>query len=181
MEFAKLVLRCLLVVATAGAMVGTASALVCPEAFTLGRPAAFGSLPLPLLGMLWGFLEFMMPGVVVGLAIGMAANVGDRPQIKAFFFRKPLWVHAAFIVVIAVSGGVIGWIAVTQGHWSVVGTLAAGVEPVRHPYLGAVWWASRAAQLANLVGGVVLAYWTWKKRREFEAVVLSGRADSAAE
>ena len=100
MEFAKLVLRCLLVIAITGAVVGAASATVCHEAFTLGKPHAFGDLPSPALGALWGFLDFLMPGAVVGMALGMAANVGYRPAVKAMFFRKPLWAHAAFLLIV---------------------------------------------------------------------------------
>ncbi len=171
MEFAKLVLRCLLVIAITGAIVGMTSAMICHEAFTLGRPSDFGNLPVPALGALWGLLEFLMPGAVVGMALGMAANVGYRPAIKAMFFRKPLWVHAAFILLMAAVAGLIGWTAVKQGHWVVLGNVAAATAPERHPLLGAVWWASRGAHLANLVGGVALAFWTWRKRGEFEEEV----------
>src|SRR6478736_5784535 len=112
MEFAKLVLRCLLVIAGTGAVAGAVSATVCHEAFTLGRPPAFGSLPPPVLGALWGLLEFLMPGAVVGMAVGMAANVGYRPAVKAMFFRKPLWLHAAFLLTIGAIAGLVGWMAV---------------------------------------------------------------------
>ena len=173
MEFAKLVLRCLLVIAIAGAIVGMASAMVCHEAFTLGRPHAFGDLPIPMLGALWGFLDFLMPGAVVGMALGMAANVGYRPAIKAMFFPKPLSVHAAFILIMAAVAGLIGWTAVTQGHWVVLGNVAAATAPERQPLLGTVWWAYRGAHLANFVGGVALAFWTWRKRGEFEEIVRS--------
>src|SRR5688572_18288033 len=109
MEFAKLALRCLLVIAGTGAVAGALSALVCPEAFTLGRPPAFGKLPAPLLGAVWGLLDFLMPGVVVGLAVGTAANTGHLPAVKAMFFRKPLWAHAGMMLIIATVAGVIGW------------------------------------------------------------------------
>ena len=175
MELAKLVLRCLLVIAGTGALAGGASALVCPEAFTLGRPPSFGNLPPPVLGWIWGLLDFMMPGVVVGLAVGFAANTGDRPAVKALFYRKPLWAHSAVMLVAGLIAGIIGWFAVTQGHWFVLGPVASAVPPDRHAFLGAVWWASRGVHLANLAGGVTLAIWTWKKRSDFDEMVKSGR------
>jgi hypothetical protein len=176
MEFAKLVLRCLLVIAGTGAIAGGMSAVICAEAFTLGRPPAFGNLPAPLLGAVWGLLDFLMPGVVVGIAVGSAANTGYRPAVKAMFFRKPLRAHAALMLVGGALAGLIGWIAVRQGHWIVLGPVASAIPPERHPLLGAVWWASRGVHLANLAGGVTLAVWTWKKRAEFDAIVRAGRS-----
>jgi hypothetical protein len=173
MEFAKLVLRCLLVIAGTGGLAGATSALICAEPFTLGRPPAFGNLPPPMLGFLWGLLDFLTPGVVVGLALGMAANLGERPAIKAMFFRKPLWAHAAVILIGGMLAGFIGWLAVQQGRWQVLGTVAAATDPERHALLGGIWWASRGLHLANLAGGVALAFWTWKKRAEFDAIVRS--------
>jgi hypothetical protein len=175
MELAKLVLRCLLVIAGTGALAGGVSALICPEAFTLGRPPSFGNLPAPLLGWLWGLLDFLMPGIVVGLAVGFAANTGGRPAVKAMFYRKPLRAHAALMLGAGILAGVIGWIAVTQAQWYVLGAVAAAVPPERHPALGAIWWASRGVHLGNLAGGVTLAIWTWKKRAEFDAEVKARR------
>src|SRR5436190_5040784 len=100
MEFAKLVMRTLLVIAGTGAVLGGGAALVCPEVFTLGRPPSFGSLPAPVLGILWFGMEFLVPGVVVGLAVGMSANLGYRPAVKAMFFRKPLWAYAVVLLIV---------------------------------------------------------------------------------
>lgn len=175
MEFVKLVLRCMLVVAGTGAIVGVGSALICQEVIVYGRPPAFGDVPVPLLGFLWGFLEFLTPGVVVGLAIAMAANLGERPAIKAMFFRKPLWAHAVVLIGLAVIAGFIGWFAVKQGYWFVLGNVAAATPPERVPLLGAVWWATRGAHIANIGSGIAMAIWTWKKRGEFDALVKSGR------
>ena len=171
MEFAKLVLRCLLVIAGSGAIAGGISALFCPEAFTLGRPPAFGNLPAPLLGFIWGLLDFLVPGIVVGLAVGSAANTGHKPAVKALFFRKPLWAHAVFILIIGAMSGVIGFVAVKNGHWEMLGPVSAATDPARHPFLGAASWAWRGAHLANLASGVTLAVWTWRKRTEFDAMV----------
>lgn len=175
MEFAKLVLRSLLTIAGFGGVLGAVSALICPEAFTLGRPPAFGALPAPVLGFLWGTLEFLMPGVVIGLAIGMSANIGDRPAVKALFFKKPLLAHAVVLAVGAVIAGAIGWHGVASGRWPMLGAVAAATPDERHTRLGAVWWATRGAHVANLAGGIALAIWTWRKRAEFDAHVKSGK------
>ena len=171
MQFAKLVLRCLLLVGAFGATFGIVCALLSPETFVYGKPPAFGELPAPLLGALWGGLEFLVPGAVVGLALAMAANVGDRPQVKAMFFRKPLWLHVGLVAAIASVGGIIGWVALSKGSWFVTGPLAAVVPVEKHAELAAVWWAYRGAHVANAVSGIALAIWIWRKRAEFDAIV----------
>ena len=173
MEFAKLVLFCLVWIGGMGAALGGVSAWICPEAFTLGRPPAFGSFPAPVLGLLWGWLDFMLPAVTVGLAVAMAANIGPRPAVKAMFFRKPLWAHVVLVAVIAVVTAIAGCLAVEQGAWQVVGPLAT-LPVERHPWIGAVWWGSRGAHVANVAGGMGLAIWTWRKRTELEEMVRSG-------
>jgi hypothetical protein len=180
MEFAKLVLLCFACISGMGAVLGGFSALFCPEAFTLGRPPVFGSLPAPVLGLLWGWLEFMLPAITVGLAVAMAANVGPRPAVKALFFRKPLWAHLALIAVIAVVTAIAGYVAIQQGAWHVVGPLAT-LPAERHRWIGAVWWGSRGAHVGNLAGGIGLAIWTWRKREEFEEMVKSGRGGKSGE
>jgi hypothetical protein len=171
MEHAKLVLRCLLTVAGFGAIFGSVCALICPEVFTLGRPPSFGNLPAPVLGMVWGAIDFLIPGVMVGMGIGLAANVGYRPAVKAMFFRKPLWRHALLMTIGAVFAGLVGWFATSEGLWEVAGKLAATLPPERHRALGGVWWGTLGAHTANFAGGIALAIWTWKKRAEFEAMV----------
>jgi hypothetical protein len=171
MEIAKLVLFCILAVCGSGAVIGEISAWVCPEFFTLGKPPSFGEMHPALLGPLWGVIEFLTPGAIVGIALGMAATVGNRPSVKAFFFERPLIGHSLLILFIAVGAGVTGFFAVQNGSWPVLGKLAAAVDPSRHPLVGAVWWAHLGAQCANFVSGIVLVTWTWKKRGEFERIV----------
>jgi hypothetical protein len=171
MESAKLVLLCIAVVCGFGACLGEASALVCPEAFTLGRPPSFGDLPALVLGPLWGVIDFVYPGAVIGLALAMAAHVGNRPAVKAFFFVKPLLAHAVLLAVISVASGVIGWFAVRDGAYPIIGPLRDALPPDQHPLLGAVWWARFGAHAANIVGGIAIATWIWRKRAVFERMV----------
>jgi hypothetical protein len=171
MEVAKLVLYCIAAVCGAGAMIGEAAAWISPESFTLGRPPAFGDMPPALLGPLWGILDFLMPGAIVGLALAMASTVGERPAVKAFFFGRPLIGHAILMLITAAVAGFIGWVAVVKGWWVVLGPLADTAGPARHPMIGAVWWANIGAQFANFVGGITISVWIWRKRAVFERMV----------
>lgn len=171
MESAKLVLLCIAAVCGFAACLGEVSALACPAAFTLGRPRWFGDLPAAVLGPLWGVLDFLYPAAIVGVAVALASHVGPRPSVKAFFFRKPLIGHAVFMAFVSAVAAVIGWFAVKSGVYPIIGPLDGALPVEQHPALGAVWWASLGAHAANIVGGITLAGWIWRKRAVFERMV----------
>ena len=166
MELVKLVLLTLTFIAGYGAVLGEASALLCPEAFAEdGGNSALWVGPLKLM------IEFLTPGTVIGLAIGFAANLGERPALKAFFFVRPLIAFMVFTIFIALAGGVIGYFATSNGAYEVVGSIARILPPERHPRLGASWWALLASYAAIFMGGIAVASWTWQKRAFFEKML----------
>lgn len=166
MELVKLVLLTLAFIAGYGAVLGEASALLCPEAF-----AEDGASSALLVGPLKMMIEFLTPGVVIGLAIAFAANIGERPALKAFFFVRPLITLTVFNVCIATIGGLIGYFATKNGAYEVVGSIARLLPPDRHPALGASWWALLASFAAIFMGGISVASWTWQKRAYFEKIL----------
>ena len=166
MELIKLVLLTLAFIAGYGAVLGEASALLCPEAFAEG-----GASSALLVGPLKMMIEFLTPGVVIGLAIAFAANIGHRPALKAFFFVRPLVALTVFNVFIATAGAVIGFFATKNGAFEVVGSIAQSMPPERHPVLGASWWALLASYAAVFMGGIAVASWTWQKRAFFEKMI----------
>lgn len=166
MELVKLVLLALAFIAGYGAVLGEASALLCPEAF-----AEDGASSALLVGPLKMMIEFLIPGIVIGLAIAFAANIGERPALKAFFFVRPLIALTVFNACIATIGAVIGYFATKNGAYEVVGPIARLLPPERHPLLGASWWALLASYVAILMGGIAVASWTWQKRSYFEKML----------
>ena len=166
MELVKLVLLTLAFIAGYGAVLGEASALLCPEAF-----AEDGASSALLVGPLKMMIEFLTPGVVIGLAIAFAANIGHRPALKAFFFVRPLIGFTVFNICIGTAGAVIGYFATRNGAYEVVGSIANSMPPERHPVLGASWWALLASYAAIFMGGIAVASWTWQKRAYFEKML----------
>ena len=171
MEAAKLILLTLAALCGYGAALGEVSAWICPEAFTLGRPAAFGALPALVLGPIWGALDFLIPSGFIGVAMAMAAHFGGRPAIKAFFFYRPLACLVALAAIAASVAGALGYHAVLTGAYPILGPMEHALTPQQHPLLAAVWWAMLGSHFAVLAGGIVLAVWTWKKRAVFEEIV----------
>lgn len=171
MEAAKLVLLTLAALCGYGAALGEVCACICPEAFTLNKPAAFGALPALILGPIWGALDFLIPSVFVGVALAMAAHFGARPAVKAFFFFRPLACLIALTSITAAIAGPLGYRAALMGAYPILGPMENAIPRDQHPLLAAVWWAMIGSHFAVLVGGVILAAWTWKKRALFEQIV----------
>ncbi len=171
MEAAKLVLLTLAALCGYGAALGEVCAWICPEAFTLNKPAAFDALPALILGPIWGALDFLIPSVFVGVAMAMAAHFGARPAIKSFFFFRPLACLVALASLAAAVAGLLGYRAVLAGSYPILGPMENAIPRDRHPLLAAAWWAMLGSHCAVLVGGIILSAWTWRKRALFEQIV----------
>ena len=171
METAKLVLRCVAAIMLFAVVLGAVSAWICPESFTGSRPEELGALPPVALGILSRVLDFLAPCVIIGLALGNAANLGHRPAVKAFFFTKPLLIHALLMAIAATIAGVIGYFTARQGMWRISSQLPPGISPERLPALAAVWWAAIGGHAGNIISGIFLVIWTWRKRAVFEVMV----------
>jgi hypothetical protein len=167
MEFAKLVLLCLASLCGYGAVLGGVSAALCPEAFTLGRPPFFEHWPALLLGAMWGALDLLMPATFAGLALGIAANFGPQPALKAAFFRRIVPGLLGLMALASLIGGVAGYFATRRGLRTVTGPLKTTLAVENHPMLAALWWASLGALLALFASAMILAAWTWRKRAHY--------------
>ena len=171
MEFAKLVLLCIVSVCAYGGIAGEISALICPEAFTLGRPPVFEKWPALALGPIWGVLDLLLPATVAGLALAMAANIGHHPTLKAAFFHRVLPGLVGVMALAAISAGALGFFTTRSGAYEILGPMRDALPIERHPLLAAVWWAALGGLSASFVGAVVLAMWTWRKRAYFGALL----------
>lgn len=171
MEIAKLVLLCLVSLCGYGAVVGTISAALCPEAFTLGRPLSFEHWPTLALGAIWGALDLLIPATIAGVALGFAANVGPRPALKATFFRRVIPGLLALMAFASIVGGIAGFVATRHGANTITGPLKLTLALEKHPMLAAVWWSSLGGLLALFVLAMILATWTWRKRAQIEEML----------
>lgn len=178
MEFAKLVLLCIVSFCGFGSLIGVLSAAVCPEAFTLGRPPFFESWPVLALGALWGALDLLLPAVFAGMSLGIAANVGHLPALKASFFRRMIPGLLAIIALSSAAGGAAGWFAASGGMQIVTGMMEAKLPPERHPAFAAVWWASLGGLLSLFASAIVLAVWTWRKRTQIDRMLRENRSEA---
>ena len=173
MEIAKLVLLCLASLCGYGAVLGAVSAALCPEAFTLGRPPFFEHWPALALGAMWGALDLLIPATAAGLALGIAANFGPQPALKASFFHRIIPGLLMLMGLVSLAGGAAGYFATVRGMHTITGPLKATLAVERHPVLAAVWWASLGALLALFASAMILAAWTWRKRAHYAELLRS--------
>lgn len=164
MEIAKLVLMCLASLCGYGVVLGAVSAALCPEAFTLGRPPFLEHWPALGLGAMWGALDLLMPATFAGLALGIAANFGPQPALKASFFRRIIPGLLGLMALAALIGGAAGYFATQRGMHTITGPLKTTIALASHPMLAAVWWASLGGLLTLFASSIILATWTWRKR-----------------
>ena len=168
MEIAKLVLLCIVTLCGYGGVLGAVSAAVCPEAFTLGRPPSFEHWPVLALGAMWGAFDLLIPATIAGVALGLAANVGPHPAVKASFFPRVIPGLLGLMALISLLGGVAGFFATRHGVHTITGPLKVTLAPEKHPLLAAVWWSSLGALLALFASAMILSAWTWRKRAQIE-------------
>lgn len=171
MEFAKLVLLCLASVCGYGAVLGGISAALCPEAFTLGRPPFFEHWPALAIGVTWGALDLLLPSIFAGIALGIAANFGPQPALKASFFRRIVPGAIGVMALASLACGAAGFFATRSGAHTITGPLKATLAVEKHPLLAAVWWASLASLLALFASAMILAAWSWRKRVYYAAML----------
>ena len=167
MEIAKLVLLCLASLCGYGAVLGGMSAALCPEAFTLGRPPFLEHLPALMLGAMWGALDLLIPATFAGLALGIAANFGPQPALKAAFFRRIIPGLLGLMALASLAGGAAGYFLTRRGMHTITGPLKTTLAAESHPMLAAVWWASLGGLLALFASAMILAAWTWRKRAHY--------------
>lgn len=171
MEFAKLVLLCLASLCGYGAVLGGVSAAFCPEAFTLDRPPFSEHWPALALGAMWGALDLLMPATFAGIALGIAANFGTQPALKASFFRRVVPGLLGLMALASLAGGAAGYFATRHGLHAITGPMKTSLAVENHPMLAAVWWASLGALLALFASAMILAAWTWRKRAHYAALL----------
>jgi hypothetical protein len=123
---------------------------------------------------MWGALDLLMPATFAGLALGIAANFGPQPALKASFFRRVVPGVLGVMALASLAGAAAGFFATLHGVHTITGPLKTTLAVEKHPLLAGVWWASLASLLALFASAMILAAWTWRKRAYY-ATMLSNR------
>jgi hypothetical protein len=140
------------------------TARICVEYFTIGHPDVFGTDDPTLLGLGWGILATWWVGLMLGVALAVAARAGNRPKREARHLVRPVGLLLLISAGFAVLAGLAGYLAASQGWVTLMGPLASQVPQARHiPFLVDLW-AHTASYAAALIGGATPVAWTYRTR-----------------
>jgi hypothetical protein len=140
------------------------TAHVCVEYFTIGHPPVFGTEDPVLLALGWGVIATWWVGLILGIALEVAARGGKRPPRTVSSLVRPVVQLMLFSGAVALVAGLIGWIAASQGWVFLVGPLASDVPRSRHAAFLADLWAHSASYFVGFLGGLVVCVRVWRSR-----------------
>ena len=148
------------------------TARICVEYFTVGHPPLFPTASPTLLALGWGVVATWWVGLPLGLLLAAAARLGARNKLTAVQLRRPILVLLLSMGAIAGFAGAIGGVLAANGKVWLSPMLSEQLRPDRHvPFLTDLWMHT-ASYAAGVLGGLVLAVWTWRQRRTSRAAAV---------
>ena len=105
-EALKIVGLCLAAATGYGVVHDQITARICVEYFTVGHDNPFPTDSPTLLGLAWGIFATWWVGLIIGVALVVAARVGKRPKRTAASLVRPVLRLLAVMAVSALLAGV---------------------------------------------------------------------------
>lgn len=152
---------------TYGILLDQVTARACIEYFTIGHPPIF-KVPVEdptLLAIAWGVIATWWMGLGLGMALAIAAQAGSRPKRSAGSLVRPIAKLLMFMAIMAVTFGLLGYFAASQGWVTLAGPLGSRVPKEQHIVFLADLWAHLASYFFGAVGGMFVIVQTWRSRR----------------
>jgi hypothetical protein len=161
MEFAKIVLTCIVASIIYGVVHDQVTARICIQYFTVFHPPVFATQSPTLLGIGWGIIATWWAGAIIGIPLAMAARDGSRAKLSA---KQVMPLVLRLMIVMALCACIFGTIGFFFGA---VPPDLAGELPLemRRRFL-ADWWAHSASYASGFLGGLTLCAIVWLRRGE---------------
>jgi hypothetical protein len=172
MHFLAIVSLAILAAVAYGILHDQVTARVCIEYFTIGHPQVT-RVPLEsptTVALLWGIIATWWVGLGLGIPLAICARVGRRPKISARQLAVPLAVLMLIAGIMAILAGTAGWTLASRGSISLPEPLASKIPAEKHVPFLADLFAHNASYCTGFVGGLVLCWWTWRRRARVGAV-----------
>jgi hypothetical protein len=179
MEFLKIVLLGIVAAVVYGILHDQVTARVCVEYFTIGHPDVFHTNDPTLLGLGWGVIATWWVGLILGVMVGAAAQVGPLPPVSARDLIRPIAVMMVCVGLLALVAGGVGFLLAQQGTVWLVGELAHRVPQEKQVPFVADLWAHLASYGFGFLGGVALVVQTLLVRWQRHVAQLRTRQENS--
>ena len=165
MQALAIVALCVVAAIVYGVLHDQVTARVCVEYFTIGHAPIFGTDDPTLLGLGWGVLATWWVGLILGVALALAARAGSRPPRSVRSLVRPVVRLMLVLGFIALVAGVLGWVLASAGAVVLLEPLATEVPREKHTAFLADLWAHMASYLFGFLGGLVVCVRVWRSRK----------------
>ncbi len=166
MRAALIVLMCVAAACLYGVLHDQVTARVCVEYFTVGHdPAVFPTDDPTLLGLGWGVLAAWWVGLVLGLALAVAARAGRRPKRSIRSLLRPVLILLAAMVVSATAAGLFGYVAGRSGMIVLQESVTDRLPRTKWAAFQADAFAHSMSYWVGFVGGGILIAIVWVSRK----------------
>jgi hypothetical protein len=164
MQVIAIVFLCMAAAVVYGILHDQVTARICIEYFTIGHPPVFNTDDPTLLALGWGIIATWWVGVILGIPLALAAQLGSNPKRSARSLVRPLIILMAISAVCAAIAGTVGAILARSGVIVLLGDLAAAIPADKHVAFIADLWAHLTSYTIGFVGGIILIVQVWRSR-----------------
>src|SRR6185295_13945122 len=123
MQIIAIVLLCVAAAVVYGILHDQVTARICVEYFTIGHPPVFNTDDPSLLALGWGVIATWWVGVILGIPLALAAQLGSNPKRSARSLIRPLIILMAISALCAAIAGTIGAMLARSGVIVLLGDL----------------------------------------------------------
>ena len=145
------------------------TAHVCVEYFTVAHPFVIASQSPIVLALVWGVIATWWVGLILGLGLTAAANLGSRPRIDARDLAPRIGRLLLVMAGVALLAGVSGYFASTQGWIWLLPPLSEEIDASKHHRFFFDAFAHTGSYAGGFLGGLALIVQTWRRRRRLNS------------
>jgi hypothetical protein len=163
-EYIKIVVLSILAACIYGIAHDLVTAHVCIEYFMPPFHPVIVPTDSPIaLALIWGVIATWWVGLFLGILLAFVCRLGRRPKLTVKDVIRPIIVLLTCIYAASMLSGTIGYAAARMG-WI---TLPDGFVLEQHIHASLVFnfVAHNSAYLFGAIGGIVVMFHLWKKRR----------------
>lgn len=165
MQFARIVILCVLAAVFYGIVHDQITARICVEYFTIGHARLIDSTSPTVLGLVWGVVATWWVGLILGVLLAACCRAGAWPKLTDLQLMRSIAWLLGVMGVVALCAGSAGRALAQGGNVWLVGWLADAVPRDRHIDFLTALWAHSASYAAGAIGGTVLCVLVIRKRR----------------